>query len=277
MSRPTSDASTAGAPAALAGSTVLGRIVARTRADLATRKERRPFAELESVLEESRRSFADALAAPMSPPNLIAEFKLRSPSRGDIRPGATAESIVPLYARYAAAISVLCDEPHFGGGFDKLEAARRLCDLPLLCKDFIVDRYQIAEGRVAGADGVLLMASVLGDAELRELLAYTRSLGMEALVETHDDEELQRALDAGARVVGVNSRDLRTLEIDFDQMLRRLERVPDGCVRVAESGVSTPEHVASLAGVADAVLIGTTLMAAPDPAAKLEALGWTAR
>ena len=199
--------------------TVLERIVARTRADLAGRRARRPLADIERDLRPSPRDFAGALGlgAPRDGrPNLIAELKLRSPSRGDLRPGATAASIVPLYAPYASAISVLCDVPFFGGGFDVLAAARALTDVPLLCKDFIVDRYQIAEGREAGADGVLLMASVLDDRDLGALLAYARSLGMEALVETHDDDEMARARDAGAVVIGVNSRDLRTLEIDFD-------------------------------------------------------------
>lgn len=256
--------------------TVLERIVARTRRDLAERKERVGLDDLRDRARPSGRDFAGALEPVDGRPSLIAEFKLRSPSRGDIRPGATVEEIVPLYARYASAISVLCDVPHFGGGFDKLAAARAVCERPLLCKDFVVDRYQVLEGRIAGADSVLLMASVLEDAQLRDLLVFARDWGMEPLVETHDDAELGRALEAGARVVGVNSRDLRTLRIDFDEMVRRLERMPTGVVRVAESGVGRPEHVGALAGLAEAVLIGTTLMSAPDPAARIEELGWAA-
>lgn len=256
---------------------VLERIVSRTRRDLELRKAVRPFALVEAAATPTRRDFAGALRGRAGAPALIAEFKLRSPSRGDLRPGATPADVVPTYARYAASISVLCDTPHFGGGFDKLAAARSLCELPLLCKDFVVDRYQIAEGRVAGADSVLLMASVLSDPELVELLVYARALGMEPLVETHDDDELRRALDAGARVIGVNSRDLRTLEIDFDRMLERLARVPEGHVRVAESGVESRRDVERLAGLADAALIGTSLMRAPDVAAAIEELGWSAR
>ncbi len=254
---------------------VLAKIVAQTRSDLAKRKSARSFEAVAEGLSPSPRDFAESLRHRPGAPGLIAELKLRSPSRGEIRPGATPEQIIPMYAPYASAISVLCDVPFFGGGFDKLARARTLCDRPLLCKDFIVDRYQIAEARAAGADAVLLMASVLNDAEMADLLNYTRTLGMEALVETHDDDELARALNVGAVVVGVNSRDLRTLTIDFERMLERLARVPGGAVRVAESGVETRAQVEQLLGLADVALVGSQLMSSPDPEAAIKELGWT--
>lgn len=256
---------------------VLGAIVARTRSDLAAREEARPLFTFEGSLQPAPRDFANALRGrrgTAQTPHLIAELKLRSPSRGAIRVDASPATVVPIYARYASAISVLCDAPFFGGGFDKLQASAALCDAPLLCKDFVVSRYQIAEARESGASGVLLMASVLDDDTLCALLAYARSLGMEALVETHDDDELSRALDAGASVVGVNSRDLRTLAIDFERMLTRLDRVPRDNVCVAESGVTAPEHVDALRGRSDAVLIGSALMAADDIESAIVSLGF---
>lgn len=254
---------------------VLGEIVARTRADLALRRERRPEAEVEACVAPSTRSFADALRAPGL--GLIAEFKRRSPSRGDIRPGASVEDVVGIYDRYAAAISVLCDAPYFGGGPELLAAAREVTERPLLYKGFVVSTYQVLEAREAGADAVLLMASVLDDETLRRCLARARELRMDALVEAHDDAELDRAIALGADVIGVNSRDLHTLDIDRAAMRRRLDRVPDGVVRVAESGVSSAEQVDELRGKADAVLIGTALMAAADIEARIDALGWEAR
>jgi indole-3-glycerol phosphate synthase len=263
---------------------ILAGIVARTREDLEERRRNVSIRELESAITVTERDFAGALAragearpgARRSRLGLIAEFKPRSPSRGPIRPGAKPEDIIPIYDRYADAISVLCDGPHFGGGYPLLAAARALTDRPILAKDFVVDVYQIAEARRAGADAVLLMMSVLADEDARHLLAYARALGMEPLVETHDARELERALALDARVIGVNSRDLRTLSIDTDAMVRLLEQVPVELVRVAESGVEQPSDTARLVGLADAALVGSTLMAAPDIEAKLEELGWNA-
>lgn len=263
---------------------ILAGIVERTRADLEERRNKVPVRELESGIEPTARDFAGSLARSSrsgahgrrSRLGLIAEFKPRSPSRGPIRPGARPEDIIPIYDRYAAAISVLCDAPHFGGGYPLLAAARELTDRPILAKDFVVDVYQIAEARRAGADAVLLMMSVLGDTDARRLLDYARALGMEPLVETHDARELERALALDARVIGVNSRDLRTLTMDTDAMVELLEQVPESRVRVAESGVERSADTARLVGLADAALVGSTLMAAPDIESKLEELGWHA-
>lgn len=258
---------------------VLENIVARTRADLEARRQARPLDSFASELSRSQRSFHDALRdgrANGEPgwPSLIAEFKPRSPSRGEIRPGAVPADIVPIYERRASCISVLCDEPFFGGGFGTLAAARAETDRPIICKDFVVDAYQIHEAREAGADAVLLMATVLDDAELSSLDAVAQSLGMDSLVEVHDEPELERVLAGDYPIVGVNSRDLKTLEIDPDGMIALLDRIPGDRIRVAESGVDRREDVARLVGVAHAVLIGSTLMAADDPAATIEELGW---
>lgn len=254
--------------------TVLERICARTRIDLDARKAATPLAALQARPVDPPLDAVAALSAPGL--SLIAEYKPRSPSKGPIRPDAQPEDIARCYAPYAAAMSVLCDGPFFGGGYPLLARVRATVDFPLLAKDFVIDPYQIHEARAHGADLVLLMCSVLPKAQLADLLGLTRSLGMAALVETHDDAELQVALDVGARIIGVNSRDLRTLAIDLDQARDRLTRVPADRVRVAESGLTSREAVDSMRPHADAALIGSHLMGAPDPTAAIEALGFQA-
>jgi len=252
---------------------ILEGIVARTRTDLEQRMRARPLAALPVHRAPPPRSFESALR--IGSVSLIAELKPRSPSRGILRSGDGLERIAECYVPYASAISVLCETPHFGGGYPLLQRVRSLVNTPLLAKDFVVDEYQVHEARAHGADSILLMVSVLAEPELRQLLSTARSLGMEPLVETHDDDELDVALRAGARVIGVNSRDLRTLEIDLPRARERLRKVPADRVRVAESGVETQHDVIALQGLADAVLIGSSLMSAPDPAARIEELGWT--
>jgi indole-3-glycerol phosphate synthase / phosphoribosylanthranilate isomerase len=251
---------------------VLDRIVARTRRDVAVRAERIPRAALEDRIEGTPRDFRGALAAPGL--GLIAEFKPRSPSRGDLRPDAVPEEFAAAYRPYAAAISVLCDEPFFGGSREALGRIRAASGLPVLCKDFLVTPYQLIEARAAGADAVLLMVVLLDDAELRELRALARSLGMATLVEVHDATERARALDAGADIVGVNSRDLRTLDVDLARIEELADGLPAGVVRIGESGLHDRDDVARVAPLVDAVLIGTALMTSPDPAAAIEALGF---
>jgi len=177
----------------------------------------------------------------------------------------------------ASALSVLTDGPFFGGDLADLGAAAAACALPILRKDFIVDRYQIVEARAGGADALLLIVSALDDAALAELLAATRAAGLDALVEAHDEEEVARAVRAGAEIIGINNRDLRTFTVDRELAVRLRARVPADRVVVAESGIRDAADVARLraAGV-DAMLVGETLMRAPDPAAALRALVGTA-
>jgi indole-3-glycerol phosphate synthase len=199
--------------------------------------------------------------------SVIAEVKRSSPSAGPIA-SADPRDLVPRYERGgAAAISVLTDGRHFGGSIDDLRAARAVTSLPILRKDFIVDPVQIDESRSNGADAVLLIVAALKDAELEDLLAAARSEGLAALVETHSVQGLDRALAAGADIVGVNARNLETLGVDLDRALEIVARVPAGPIRVLESGIRTRDDVrrAEDAG-ADAVLVGETLMRSPDPA-----------
>ena len=202
---------------------------------------------------------------------IIAEFKRASPSLGDIAPGADPAERAAAYERGgAAAMSVLCDAARFKGSPDDLCRAASASSLPLLAKDFITAPERLEEVAAAGASAALLIVRYLDDAALAALLARTRELGMDALVETRSEEEVARAVAAGADIVGVNSRDLETLSVDIAVAERLLGRIPDGVVRVAESGVATRADVERLAAAgAHAFLVGTALMRAADPAEKL--------
>ncbi|HEY4394949.1 MAG TPA: indole-3-glycerol phosphate synthase TrpC [Polyangia bacterium] len=254
---------------------ILDDILARTRAELAERKRARPIAALED--DAARRPPARSLARALRQPGriaCIAEFKRRSPSAGWIAENAVPATLARAYAAGgASAMSVLTDGPFFGGSLDDLVAARAASDLVILRKDFIVDRYQVVEARAAGADALLLIVAALTDAELSALLAATREVGLEALVEAHDAGEVARAVAAGAAVVGINNRDLKTFTVDRELAARLRPRVPPDRVVVAESGIRDAADVARLraAGV-DALLVGETLMRAEDPTAGLRGL-----
>lgn len=247
--------------------TFLETVVERTQADLVTRKRDLPASELEGRLGPARRGrpFSEALIAEGI--SLIAEMKRASPSRGPIRPGASVTEVVSAYQRAGArAVSVLTEPAYFDGSLDDLVEARSACDLPLLRKDFVVDEYQLLEARAAGADAVLLIVAALEGGRLAELIAAASDLGMDSLVEVHDEDEVEAAVDAGAEVIGINNRDLHSLEVDLDTSFRLLADVPAGTVVVAESGISYAEDVERLerAGV-DAILVGEALMRADDP------------
>lgn len=255
--------------------TILDEIVARKRREVAVARERVPLAVLEALVPHAppvRDFFAAVSAGP--PLRLIAEFKRQSPSAGEIRPGATVADVVTSYAAAgAAALSVLTDQAGFGGSLADLEAARAAVSLPVLRKEFVVDRYQVIEARAHGADAVLLIAECLDDCLLRSLYREILDLGMTPLVELHDAENLSRVLDLGATLVGINNRNLKTMTTDLDTVLRLRERVPDEVVLVAESGIKTRADVERLeaAGIA-AMLVGESLLTQPDPGRAAAAL-----
>jgi indole-3-glycerol phosphate synthase len=253
--------------------TVLDGIIARTRERLAERKRARPLEELRGAAAEPRRPFADALARP-GRINVIAEHKRRSPSRGAIREDLSPGAVCLAYQNGGAvALSVLTDEDFFGGQLSHLAEARASSSLPLLRKDFVVDAYQVWEARAAGADAVLLIVAALSDAELRALLTEASTAGLEALVEVHDRSELDQALLAGARIVGVNNRDLKTLSVTLETALGLAPHIPDDVVAVAESGIKTGADIRRLRDAGfDAFLVGEHLMSAPEPGAALRAL-----
>jgi indole-3-glycerol phosphate synthase len=204
----------------------------------------------------------------------IAEIKRRSPTRGDIRPGADPVAIALSYAAAgASAISVLTDAKRFGGSLDDLSRVRAAVQIPVLRKDFLVSPRMVLASRIAAADSCLLIVAMLSDSELSDCLGTARELGMEPLVEVHDASELDRALRSGARIVGINNRNLHSLAIDLATAEELLPRIPDGIVRVAESGVHTHRDRDRMrAAGADALLVGTALMSALDPGQALRDL-----
>ncbi len=254
---------------------ILEAILAHKRAEIAARRAAVPEAALRArpTWAEPRRGFRAALArAPV--PVVIAECKRASPSRGLIRVDYDPAAHALSYARGgAAALSVLTDEHFFQGSLGHLAAARAACTLPCLRKDFLVDPYQVAEARAWGADAVLLIAAGCPPALGASLLAAAAALELDVLVEVHDEAELAWALEAGATLVGINNRDLRTFRTTLETTERLARRVPPGVLVVAESGIATAADVARMhAAGAHAVLVGEALMGAPDPGAALAAL-----
>lgn len=254
---------------------VLDKIVVSKRREIEAAKAARPEAEVRSAAEAAPlpRDFFSALAAG-GPIKLIAEVKKASPSAGLIRADFDPVKIARIYQEHGATcLSVLTDEPFFQGKLDYLRAVRADVQIPVLRKDFILDKYQLYEARAAGADAVLLIAECLDDCNLRAIHREAVALGMAPLVELYDPENLQRVFDAGATLIGVNNRDLRTFHTDLEHTLRLRNRIPDECVLVAESGIRTRGDVLRLeaAGV-DAILVGETLMASPDIGAAVDTL-----
>ena len=254
---------------------VLGAILAKTRERVTAEREQRPLdASHPAVLHAPpARPFAAAIAR-AGRVNVIAEHKRRSPSRGAIREDLRPADVARAYeAAGAAALSVLTDEAFFGGRLEHLQEARAATALAALRKDFVLDPWQVWEARAAGADAVLLIVAALADPDLTRLLAVAREAGVDALVEVHDRAELDRALAAGARVVGVNSRDLRTLAVSLDTALALAPAIPDDVVAVAESGIRTGADVRRLRDAGfDAFLVGEHRMASPDPGEGLRRL-----
>jgi indole-3-glycerol phosphate synthase len=263
--------------------TILDAILARTAADVLARTRKRPSRELEHAAAawEPALSLREALAGDQV--SVIAEIKRASPSRGmfptTVDPAAVAAEYI---AGGAAAISVLTDGPFFHGSLRDLEAAaavahRAVPAVPILRKDFILDPYQLIEARASGADAILLIVAALDDRRLNDLIALAHELGMEALVEVHDEEELNRAAMAGAAVIGINNRDLRTFTVDLATTERLAPLAPEGAAIVSESGILGPQDVKRVAAAgAHAVLVGEGLITAADRAAAVAALkSWT--
>ena len=256
---------------------ILRKIIEAKRDELGERKRKTPLSVLQAQLVEAPliRPFAAALKRETSEPiRLIAELKKASPSKGIFRGDFDAEKILLAYEQSpASALSILTDEKFFLGSLDNLALARRVTTKPLLRKDFIIDPYQLYEARVYGADAVLLIVAALDNAELRDLLNLARELGMDALIEVHTETELERAIEAGAKLIGINNRNLQTFEVDLSTTLRLRKLIPNSCVVVSESGIETREHVKALedAGV-DAILVGEVLIRSDDPKAKAKEL-----
>jgi indole-3-glycerol phosphate synthase len=289
----------AASTAASGRATVLERILNETREEIERRKRGVTLGEIEARAAEARAAVATAAmvkrlkdggASPstQSPDDggrfrqalerpgigVIAEFKRRSPSAGSLREGAELAAVVTAYERGgASALSVLTEGPNFDGSLADIGAARGACGLPILRKDFVVDPYQLYEAVVAGADAVLLIVAALEQEQLASLHDRALELGLDVLVEVHDRDELARAEQLGARLIGVNNRDLRDFSVDVGRTERLLAEMPAGTTVVSESGISKPEQLEQLerAGVA-AVLVGESLMRVPEPNQALAAL-----
>jgi len=256
---------------------ILERIVQTKRAevDAAARKVPETGLRMQATGRRDIRPFFDALAqSPAGSPNIIAEIKRASPSKGVICADLDAAAQARAYAAGgAAALSVLTDGPYFKGSLEDLRAARAAVDLPVLRKDFTISAYQICEAAAAGADAVLLIVRILAPSQLRDYLALTRELGLSALVETHTPEEMQTALACGACLVGINNRNLKTFETSLETTLRMAAHLGPGQRAVAESGIRSRADIQRLqaAGIHN-FLIGESLVRAPDPAALLRSL-----
>jgi len=253
----------------------LERIVDSTRREVEQRRGAVPLATLEQQLisrEGEDRPFVEALVHPGI--SVIAEHKRRSPSAGAIREGATVAEIVCAYERAAAAaLSILTEGPHFGGSLDDLREARAATRLPILRKDFVVDEYQLFESAAVGADAILLIVAALEPRELQRLHAEALALDLDVLVEVHDAEELETALELDADLIGINNRDLTDFSVDVQRTFELLADVPAGKTVVSESGIATRDQLDELERVGvDAVLVGEALMRAEDVEAACRAL-----
>ena len=251
--------------------TCLGAIVAARRRQIEEARARTPLESLKHAAQarSERRDFAAALSG--GPLRIIAELKRASPSRGILRQQYEPEAIAQsCEAAGAAALSVLTEEPHFRGSLHDLETVRAAVRVPVLRKDFILEDYQIYESVAAGADALLLIVAALSDEDLRRFLELCQSLRIAPLVEVHDESELERALAAGVRIIGVNNRDLKTLEVDLGTSLRLRPRIPAGSIAVTESGIKTGEDLRRMAEAGyHAALIGEIFMTKADPGAGL--------
>lgn len=242
---------------------LLAEIEASKQAEIAARFEGMSIDALRSRAQPSGRSLAGTLTQPGS--RFILEIKKASPSAGIIRSGADAAKLAEGYAGVADVLSVLTDGKFFGGSLEDLKAARRHLNGPILAKDFFIDPRQVAEARIAGADAVLVMLSLVDDKIARELIAEAKRFGMDALVEVHDESEMRRANALGAEIIGINNRDLRDLSIDL-ATTERLAKLAGGRAVISESGIGLRSDVDRLAGHVDGFLIGSSLMRASDPA-----------
>jgi indole-3-glycerol phosphate synthase len=253
--------------------TVLDRILEARRAEVDHRRHVLPETALKYGVKAATplRDFSTALCRDGL--NVIAELKAASPSRGVLREPFEPVELAQSLQTGACALSVLTEGEFFRGSLKNLRDARKAIQLPVLRKDFIFDPWQVWETRANDADSFLLIVATLGDALLRDLLALGREIGMEALVEVHTGEELDRALAADARIIGVNNRDLKTLTVNVHTSFELIGRIPDDCIAVSESGLRTHDDLVKLRAAGfDAFLIGTHLMLAPDPGAALSGL-----
>jgi indole-3-glycerol phosphate synthase len=249
---------------------ILARIVDHKRTELRNTSDRRAEFERKAADRKDVRNFRTSLTA--SEPAIIAEIKKASPSKGVLAEEFDPAAIAELYsAGGAAALSVLTDREFFKGSLDDLHSARNAVHLPVLRKDFTIDEFHVIEAAAHGADAILLIAALLDESQLQRFRELAGHYGMRALVEVHDEAELDRALGSGAQIVGVNNRNLHTFEVTLETSLRLAEKIPSGVIKVTESGINSSADVKKLSGY-NAFLVGEHLMKSADPAAALREL-----
>ena len=217
-----------------------------------------PLGSFKSKLEISKRDFKAAISK--NKLNLIAEFKKASPSKNIANKNQDLKKTIEIYSKYADAISILTDGKYFNGSLDDLNDASKLANLPLLRKDFIVDEYQIYESRFYNADAILLIASTLKNDEIIKFIKTAKNYDMDCIVEVHTEEEMKRAIECSAEIIGINNRNLDTLSIDINTTLNLAEKIPKGRIIVSESGISSKEYVEKIKGKVNAILVGSYLM-----------------
>jgi len=255
-------------------SDVLSQILEKKKASVAEQKKNFPLPDLERMLADApavRDFYAQVLGKGQGVIPVIAEIKRKSPSKGEIRPGLDPGELAKKYqAAGAAAVSVLCEEDHFGGSLEDLASARKNCSLPVLCKDFIISTFQVVLARVSGADVILLIVAALEQKKLDELFLLAKELQMTPLVEVHDQQELERALSLGARLIGINNRSLATLEVSLETTRNLLPLIPQDRIVISESGFETRAQLEQFQKLGvTGFLVGGALLAAKDPESKL--------
>ena len=241
---------------------ILSRIVKDKRAEVEENKIKHPLASFADRIAKSDRDFKEAIRK-QEKINLIAELKFSSPAKNQkiIPTKKQIEQIAQLYNKYAEAISVITDEKYFGGSPEYLKIVRKNTDVPVLRKDFIIDKYQVYESRLVGADAILLIASVLEINEINEFLEIARSLNMDCLVEAHTVEDIEKVLHTSAEIIGINNRNLKNMEIDLDTTIGLAKKIPGDILVVSQSGIKAKKDIEYVSGAnVDAVLVGTSIM-----------------
>lgn len=252
---------------------IIDQIIKHKKEEIRERKRKFPLRLFKNKLRKSDRDFKKAITKGKI--NLIAEIKKASPSKGTIRKDFDVKKIAKIYEKNnVAAISVLTEKQFFKGDIKNIQMARDVASKPLLRKDFIMDEYQIYESRYYGADAVLLIAMILPKNKLSKFIKIAEKYGMDCLVEIHTKKELKKALDAGAEIIGINNRNLKSLKVDIETTFNLVKHIPKGKVIVSESGIKSDKDVKLMTGKVNAVLIGTALMQARNISKKIKELGF---
>lgn len=237
---------------------MLDKIIENKRKEVAESKKNMPLSSFKPKLKNAERDFRKALSKGKL--SLIAEIKRKSPSQNISNKELDIAKIVKAYNKYADAISVLTDKEFFDGSLTDLKTVSRLTSLPVLRKDFIIDEYQIYEARLYNADAILLIAAVLSIEEINNFIKIAKRYNMECLVEAHTEEELRKVLESDAGIIGINNRNLKTLEVSAETTLKLMGRIPEGKVIVSESGISSKDYIRKIAGRVNAILVGSLFM-----------------